>query len=110
MKTLLLVAVASLALASTFPALAAGGPAKPTAGDHSLYRLTCRGLETEFDKAEPYGRMEPKLPSAEYLRGVGGTLCLEGHYADGIATLRNALAAVRIHPLTQTDPLEDRAG
>lgn len=110
MKTLLLVAMTSFALATAFPVLAAGGPAQPTASDHSLYRLTCRGLEKEFDQAEPYGRMEPRLPAAEYLRGLGGTLCQEGRYADGIATLHHALAAVHIHPLSQTGPLEDRAG
>lgn len=110
MKTLMLAAIADLALTTAVPVLAADQPAKPAVADHSLYQSTCRGLENEFDKAEPYGRMEPKLPAAEYLRGLGGTLCQEGRYADGIATLRNALAAIHIHPLTETDPLEDRAG
>ena len=54
--------------------------------------------------------MESGLPAAEYLRGLGGTLCREGRYANGIATLRNALAEVNIHPQTQAGPIEDRAG
>lgn len=112
MRTLLFAAMTSFALAAAFPALAAtsNASAKPMKADQSLYRLTCRGLASEFDRAEPYGRMEQNLPAAETLRGMGGTLCHEGRYADGIATLRNALAAVKIHPLAQTGPLEDRAG
>lgn len=110
MKTLMLAAIAGRALTTALPVLAADQPAKPAAAGQSLYRLTCNGLKAEFDKAEPYGRMESKLPAAEYLRGLGGTLCQEGRYADGIATLRNALAVIHIHPLTEPDPLEDRAG
>lgn len=109
MKKLILAGATGLALIAAVPAFAAVTPGVPaqSKADQAWMRMDCHGLASEFDKAEPYARMNTKLESAESLRGEGARLCHSGRFIDGIATLRMALHDLGVHPFSKPGPLED---